>query len=185
MSDSTAQGQSANSSGRNDSARRRHPKRMRGMIDIAPCASAADRDSARSRIDPRIFYRARSMTSPSSQMPKPPALCPPPRIATRRSLALCEVHGVNDVGHVRTTGNQPRFFVDHSVVHLASFIVIFVARFDQSAAKVCFEIGDGIFLKHDEVSAKRSYGQDGEVSAFSLRYWPDSVLCLPIAIGDV
>ena len=52
------------------------------------------------------------------------------------------------------------------------FIVIFVARFDQSATKVCFEIGDGILLKHDEVSAKRSYGQDGEVSVFSLRYWP-------------
>ena len=41
-----------------------------------------------------------------------------------------EVHGANDVGHVRTTGNQPRLFVDHSVVNLAGFIVIFVARFD-------------------------------------------------------
>ena len=31
---------------------------MSGVIDIAPCASAANRDSARFRIDTRIFYRA-------------------------------------------------------------------------------------------------------------------------------
>ena len=83
-----------------------------------------------------------------------------------------EVHGGNDIRHVRTTGNQPRLFVDHSVVHFAGFIVILVTWFDQSATKVCFEIDYGILVKHDEVSAKRSYGQDSEALAFSLRYWP-------------
>jgi hypothetical protein len=37
--------------------------------------------------------------------------------------------------------------------------------------RICFEIDYGILVKHDEVSAKGSYGQDSEVSAFSLRYW--------------
>jgi hypothetical protein len=81
-----------------------------------------------------------------------------------------KVYRVNDVSHVGTTGDEPGLLVDHSVVHLPGFIVIFVARFDQSATKIRFVIGNSILVKHDEVSAKWSYGQGSEVSAFSLRY---------------
>ncbi len=124
------------------------------------------------RIDPRIFYRAEVDDQSIVANAQASRVVSTAADRHKQIVLSCKVHGVNDIGHVRTPGNQPRLFVDHSVIHLASFIVIFVARFDQSATKVCFEIGDGILLKHDEVSAKRSYGQDGEVSAFSLRYWP-------------
>ena len=57
MSDSATQGQSADSGRGNDSAGRRKPEHMRGMIDVAPGASAADCDGARRRIDSRVFDR--------------------------------------------------------------------------------------------------------------------------------
>src|SRR5215470_3530186 len=61
-----------------------------------------------------------------------------------------EVHGGDDVGYIGAADDQPRLFVNHPVVHLACFIVIFVGRLDRSAAKVGFEIGDRIFVKHSE-----------------------------------
>ena len=77
-----------------------------------------------------------------------------------------KIHRADYVCHVDAAGNQTRLFMDHPVVHLARFVVILVARLDQSAAQVRFEIGNGIFVKHDEVSLKRSYGQDTESRHF-------------------
>jgi hypothetical protein len=59
-----------------------------------------------------------------------------------------EVHGVDDVGDICATGDQPWLLMDHPVVHLAGFIVILVAGFDQSTTEICFEIGDSIFVRH-------------------------------------
>src|SRR5437879_9187287 len=77
-----------------------------------------------------------------------------------------EIHRPNYVRHVDAAGNQTRLFMDHPIVHLARFVIILVARLDQSAAQVRFEIGNGIFVKHDEVSLKRSYAQDTESRNF-------------------
>ena len=57
MTDSAAQGQSADASCGNDSARRRESERMCGMINVAPDASAADCNGASLRIDSRVFDR--------------------------------------------------------------------------------------------------------------------------------
>src|SRR6266853_679103 len=59
MSDSSAQRQSANTRCRNNSAGRRHPEHVRGMIDIAPGASTADGDSARRWVNVRVFDRCK------------------------------------------------------------------------------------------------------------------------------
>src|SRR5882724_12497305 len=97
-----------------------------------------------------------------------------------------KVYAVNDVSHIGRTGNEPRLFVDHPVVHLPGFIVILVARFDQSATQVRFEIGNSILVKHDEVSAKRSYGQDSEdLSIFIELLTGAALVCVPIEVGDV
>ena len=118
------------------------------MIDIAPCASAANRDSARFRIDTRIFYRAQVDDQAIVANPQASRVMSTAADRDKQIVFSPEVHRANDVRHVRTTGNQPRLFVDHSVVDLAGFIVILVTRFDQSATKVCFEIGNRIFVKH-------------------------------------
>ena len=57
MTDAAAQGQSADASCGNDSARGRESERMRGMIDVAPDASAAGCDGASRGIDSRVFDR--------------------------------------------------------------------------------------------------------------------------------
>jgi hypothetical protein len=145
---------------------------MRRVIDVAPCASAPNSDRARYWIDTRIFYRVEVDDQSIVANSQASRVMSTAADRDKQIVLSTEVHGANDVRHVRTTGNQPRLFVDHSVVHLAGFIVILVTRFNQSATKVRFEIGDRILVKHDEVSAKRPYGQDSEVLAFSLRYWP-------------
>src|SRR6478672_8692142 len=58
MADSSAEGQSADTRRRNNSAGRRHPEYMRGVIYIAPGTPAAHGDSASCWINTRIFYRA-------------------------------------------------------------------------------------------------------------------------------
>src|SRR5262245_14695779 len=166
MPDSTAKSQSADASGRNDSAWRCEAEYMRCVIDVSPGASAPDNDRARFRIDTCIFYRAEVDDQSVVADSQAPRVMSAAADRHEQIVLSSEVHGGNDVRHVRTTGNQPRLFVDHSVVHLTSFIVILVTRFDQSATKVHFEIRNCILAKHDEVSAKRSYGQDSEVSIF-------------------
>src|SRR5438445_253775 len=47
-----------------------------------------------------------------------------------------KIHRAHYVCHVDAAGNQTRLFMDHPVVHLAGFVVILVARLDQSAAQV-------------------------------------------------
>src|SRR4029077_9860942 len=171
MPDSTTKSQSADASGRNDSAWRCEAEYMRCVIDIAPGASAASSDSARGRIDTRIFYRAEVDDQSVVANSQSPRVMTTAADRDEQIVLSSEAHGGNDVRHVRATGNQSRLFVDHPVVHLAGFIVILVTWFDQSTTKVCFEIDYGILVKNDEVSTKGSSGQDSEVSAFSLRYW--------------
>jgi hypothetical protein len=80
----------------------------------------------------------------------------------KQIVLVRKVYGINDVSHIDATSDESRLFMDHRVVYLPGFIVIFVAWFDQSPTQVRFEIGNSILVKHDEVSAKRSYGQDNE-----------------------
>src|SRR6185437_8936209 len=166
MSHSTAQSQAANAGRGNDSTWGCEPKHVCCVIDIAPGASAANGGSPRRRIDARVFYPAK--VDDQSVVANSHAACVMTAAADCHEQIVCsrEVHGANDVRHVRATGDQPRLFVDHSVVYLAGLIVILITWFDQSASKVCLEISDGILVKHDEVSAKQPYGQDNEVPAF-------------------
>jgi hypothetical protein len=48
---------------------------MRRMIDVGPRAAAANLRGACGRIDANPFICDRSMTMPSSQVPRPPPLC--------------------------------------------------------------------------------------------------------------
>ena len=89
---------------------------------------------------------ARSITRPSSQFPNP-ALCPPPRIETRRLLSRPKFTERMTYAHPRIA-RLTAAFVDHPVVDLARFIIIGVARLNQPSAKVCFKIGNRILVEH-------------------------------------
>ena len=81
-------------------------------------------------------------------------------------ILSCKIHRPNDVGHIYAARDETRLLVDHLVIDLASVVVILVPRLYQSAAQVCFEIGNSIFVNHDEVSLKQSDGQGAEPRHF-------------------
>src|SRR6266480_5720355 len=186
MPDSSAKSQSTNAGRGNDSAGRRHSERMSGVVHIAPGAAAANGYRARCRIDPRIFYRAQIDDQPIVANSQAPRVMSAAADRDKQIILSRKVYGVNDVSHIGTTGDEPRLFVDHRVVYLPGFIVIFVARFDQSPTQVRFENSNSILVKHDEVSAKRSYGQDREgLSIFIEILTGVALICLPTEAGDV
>src|SRR5438477_6752653 len=159
---------------------------MRCVIDITPCAPAANGYSARRRIDPRIFYRAQIDDQPIVTNSQTSRVMSTAADRDKQIVLSRKVYGVNDVSYIGTTGDESRLFVDHGVVYLPGFIVIFVARFDQSPTQVRFENSNSILVKHDEVSAKRSYGQDREgLSIFIEILTGVALICLPTEAGDV
>ena len=139
---------------------------MRGVIHVAPNASAADSDSARRRIDPCVFDRAEVNDQTVVANSQASGVMTSAADCDEQIIFSGKVYAANYVSHVRAPRDQARLFVDHSIVNLASIIVIVVARLYQSSAQVCFEIGDGIFVEHDEVSLKRSFGQHNESRHF-------------------
>jgi hypothetical protein len=130
------------------------------MVDVTPCAPASNSHSAGRGIDPRIFYRAEVDDQAIVANSQASRVVTATSDGQEQTIFSPKIHRVNDVRYVGTTGNEARLFVDHRVVHLPGFVVIFVTRFDQLSTKVRFEIGSGVFVKHNEVSAKRSHGQD-------------------------
>ena len=62
----------------------REPIGMGGVVDIARRATSLDADGLAPGSTRMPFMADRSITSPSSTLPRPGPLCPPPRTATRR-----------------------------------------------------------------------------------------------------
>jgi hypothetical protein len=52
------------------------PEGVDGMVHISPIRTALDAHRALLRIDGSPLIAERSITSPSSQVPRPPPLCP-------------------------------------------------------------------------------------------------------------
>src|SRR5207247_3025093 len=134
MSDSSAQSQSTNASRGNDSARSGETEHMRGVIDVTPCAAAADRDGSSCGINPHIFYRCEIDNQAVIANSQTSGVMSATADRKKQIVLSCKVHRANHVGDVRTTGNQPRLLVDHTVVNLACFVVILVGRLYQSSA---------------------------------------------------
>src|SRR5437763_14574490 len=107
MPDSSAKRQSTNAGSGNDSAGRRHPERMRRVIDITPCAPAANGYSARRRIDPRIFYRAQVNDQPIVANSQTSRVMSTAADGETYIVFSRKVHGANDLSHIGTTGDAP------------------------------------------------------------------------------
>ncbi len=74
------------------------------------------------------FIIDRSMTSPSSTLPRPGPLWPPPRMAMQQIVVAAEIDRGDDVGDVGAARDQQRPLVDHAVVELAGLVVVGVRR---------------------------------------------------------
>ena len=80
------------------------------------------------------FIGERSMTSPSSTVPKPAALWPPLRTAIGSRVPREGDRG-DDVGDVAAAGDRPRIAVDHAVVDPPRRVVVGVAGRDELPAQ--------------------------------------------------
>ena len=136
------------------------------MIDVAPNASAADCDGARCRINARVFDPRQIDDEAVVTNSQTSRVVTATTDRKQEIIVSGEIYRMNYVCYVCTICHQTRLFMDHAVVNLPSFIIILVARLYQSAPQVRFEIGNSIFVKHDEVSLKESDGQDGESRHF-------------------
>ncbi len=121
---------------------------MRCMINVTPDASASNRDGARNRIDPRVFDRRKvdhQAVITNSQTARVVAAASD---GNQETVIAREIHGPHDVCDIHALRDQAWFFVDHPVIHLSGVVIICVARLNQSASEVWFELGDGIFVEH-------------------------------------
>src|SRR5215216_1097885 len=113
---------------------------------VAPPSTRTVRASGSTRT---LRIPERSITSPSSATPKPPPLCPPPRTAKSISFFAGEVHAADDVGHIGAAGYHARALVDHGVVDLASFIVVWITGLEELSTQARLELLYGRFIDHD------------------------------------
>ena len=134
--DASAEGQSTNSGGRNNSAGSGKPKHVRGMIDVAPCASAADGDGARCRINARVFYRSEIDDQAVITNSQASRVVSAAADSEKQTLFPRKIYRLNYVRYVGAACYHTRLFVNHPVVHFAGVIVSFVARLDYRASQI-------------------------------------------------
>ena len=77
-----------------------------------------------------LFRSERSRATPSSQVPNPGTLWPPPRTAKSRALSPREVDRGDSVGGRRGSHDDRRSAIVHEVVHAPMLVVVVVARLD-------------------------------------------------------
>src|SRR4029077_10002230 len=111
---------------------------MSRVINVAPDASAAGCDGASRGIDSRVFDRRE--VDHQTVIANSQSACVMTAAADRDKeiVVASEIYAPDDVCDIRAPRDQARFLMNHSVVDLASFIVIRVARLDDSASETLF-----------------------------------------------
>ncbi len=102
---------------------------MRRRVDVLQQRAAADLRGARARGRPRCpSGRERSITSPSSTLPRPGAVVAAAADGDVEPLVAAEVDRRDDVVDVRAARDQRRALVDHRVVERPCLVVVRVVR---------------------------------------------------------
>jgi hypothetical protein len=127
VTQSATQGQAADAGRRDDPARRGQAVFVGGGVDLAPGAAAADADGAGLGSTSTSLSSERSITTPSSHVPSPAPLWPPPRTASGRSWSRAKptACATSSASAQRAISAGP--LVDHRVVDRARLVVVGVA----------------------------------------------------------
>src|SRR6202011_5807964 len=147
MPNPAAQGQPADTGGRNDPAGNSRPKSMVGMIDVSPGTAASHGSCVRSRINPGVLDPRQINYQTVVANPQAAGVMPTAADRQQYIILSSKIDAIDDVSHVCALRNESRLFNDHGVVNLSSCVVIGVLRLDQFAAQLCFETGDGFVGK--------------------------------------
>src|SRR5215510_11156696 len=103
---------------------------MSGVINVAPDASAAGCDGASCGIDSRVFDWSEIDYQTVIANSQTACVVTAAADGNKQFVFTREIYATDYVRDVHASGDQPRFLMDHRVVHLASLIVIGVARVD-------------------------------------------------------
>ncbi len=148
MAEPAAERQAADAGGRDDAGRHGIAERVRGVIDIAPCAAAFDAHGLRHRVDANTLHPRQLDHQAVVDAAEAAGVVTAALDGEQHLLLACEVHGGDDVGDISHARDEARLLVDHRVVDLAGFLVTGVGRLDQFAAQTGLERGDGGIGRH-------------------------------------
>ena len=139
VSHAAAQRQTADAGGGNDSGGHSQSEGMRGMIDIAPCAAAADAHGSRGRIDMNKLDRGEIDHQAIVADSQAAGVMAAAANGDLQVMLTAEVNGRHHVGHVGAFAIKRGLRLDHGVIDLALCVVTRIVRLDQVAPKLAFE----------------------------------------------
>ena len=130
MADSTAQGQTADSSGGDDTAGCGQAKNIIGMVDIAPGATATDRGRSGSWINPAISDRRQINHQSVVRNAKAGGIMASASDGNWQPAVAAEINAVDHVRDIGASRDHARLLLDHRVVNLAGVVVLGITRLD-------------------------------------------------------
>jgi len=110
---------------------------MRGMIDIAPRASATDGDGPSRRIDTRVFHQSQVDYQTTIADSKASGVVSAAADCEKEIIFSGKIYRADYIRDIRAARYRAWLFVYHSIVHFPGFIVALIAWFDQSSSQVC------------------------------------------------
>ena len=131
MAETAAECEPADSGGRDDSARRGQPMLVRGAIDLAPGAAAADPNRARLRVDRDVAEQGQIYDDSVVNRSQPGAVVGTATDGKRQVVVTGESNGLDHFVRARAASDQRGPLVDHGVEDLARLAVFGVLRSDQ------------------------------------------------------
>src|SRR4029453_8713609 len=109
---------------------------MRGMIDIAPRASATDGDGPSCRIDTRVFHHSQIDDQTIIANPQASGVVSATADREKQIIFSRKIYRPDYVRYIRAARDRAWLFVYHPIVHFTGFIIALVTRFDQSSSQV-------------------------------------------------
>ena len=146
--DAAAERQPADAGTGNNPGGNRQAEGMRGMIHIAPDASAADAHGVRRRIHMHVLDAGKIDGQRIVGDAEAAGIVAAAANGDAQSAGSSEFHGRDHVRHVDALGDEPRLLVDHPVVDFAGVLVGAAAGLNQFSAKLGAELGDFVLGDH-------------------------------------
>ena len=151
MAQAAAERQSADAGARNNPSGNGQAEGMRGVIHIAPDASAADTNRTSCRIHMNVLDAGEVDGQGIVGDAEAAGIVPATADGDPQSAGSSEFHRRDHIGHVHALDDEPRLLVDHRVVDFPGVLVGAAAWFNQFAAKLRAELGDFFLGDHETV----------------------------------
>ncbi|NCL74033.1 hypothetical protein AIIKEEIJ_01471 [Rhodococcus sp. YH1] len=135
IADAATEGQPAHTRGREEAGRGGHAEGDRGVVDVAPGASAVDADGVVCRIDRGTAHQGQVDDERVVPHPEAAGVVPAAAHGQGEGVGAAEADAGNDVGGVPAACDRRGVFVDHAVVDGTRRVVAGVAGGDQVAAQ--------------------------------------------------